>query len=532
MSSNMWPAIKVPKAAQREHVRDIHGEQVVDPYYWLNDYFKQGPLKDEVVEYLTQENDYHKQMMVGTEALQENMYNEIRGRIKEEDESVPTLDNGYYYYTRTVAGGQYCKYYRKQNVAGSVEELILDVDALAEGKPYYMVGSCVVSPDNHWLAYTVDDVSRRQYKIYFKNLVTGETIYDGITNASDDIVWAADSETIFYVRNNVQTLLSEKIYRHRRGTPVTEDVLVYDEKDTTNYIGVSKSKTGDYIFIETASKVSSETFYISAHEPTATFVSFQPRMKDVLYQVVALEDYFLVLTNKDALNFQLMKTPLDQTGVEHWETFIAHRRDVLIEDVDEFKDYLVIKERYDGLARLVIWNRATNQYRYVQFDEPTYMVSGMDNPEYVAQSFRYEYTSLITPHTQYEEDMRTGERTLLKEQEVLGGYDKTQYVTERLWATVRDGIKVPMSLVYAKDRPHNAEQPLLLYAYGSYGITMEARFSSIRLSLLDRGFAFAIAHIRGGEEMGRHWYENGKLMHKMNTFNDFIDCAKYLIAEL
>ncbi|WP_404986613.1 S9 family peptidase [Chryseobacterium sp. M5] len=529
--SQIFPDLKAPVADKKQHLRNIHGDKVNDPYYWMIDFFKKGRDSTQVVEYLTAENSYWEGMMKDTEPFREKLFQEMKARIKEKDESVPVFRKGYYYYTRTETGKQYFKYCRKKGNLSAPEEIILDVDQLAEGHAYYSASGFSVSPDNSKMIYGVDDVSRRQYKLFLKDLNTGKTTDLGIKNTTGSATWANDNKTIFYTGKNPETLLTEKIFRHSLGTDPSKDVLVYEEKDKTNYIGVGKSKNEKIIMIVSSATTSSETRYINADEPNATFKVFQPRMKDVLYDVTPLEDKFLITTNKDALNFKVMETPLDKTGVESWKDFMPHRKDVLMEGISEFKNYLVFSERQNGLSQLVILDRRTNKREFLKFDEPTYTVYPSGNPEYNTDYFRFGYTSMITPSSQYEQNLQTGKRTLLKQQEILGGYNKANYVTERLFATAKDGTKIPISIVYKKGYKKDGKNPLLLYAYGSYGNSMNATFSSTRLSLLDRGFAFAIAHIRGGQEMGRQWYEDGKMMKKKNTFTDFIDVGEYLVKE-
>jgi len=529
--SQIFPDLKAPVADKKQHLRNIHGDKVNDPYYWMIDFFKKGRDSTQVVEYLTAENSYWEGMMKDTEPFREKLFQEMKARIKEKDESVPVFRKGYYYYTRTETGKQYFKYCRKKGNLSAPEEIILDVDQLAEGHAYYSASGFSISPDNSKMIYGVDDVSRRQYKLFLKDLNTGKTTDLGIKNTTGSATWANDNKTIFYTGKNPETLLTEKIFRHSLGTDPSKDVLVYEEKDKTNYIGVGKSKNEKIIMIVSSATTSSETRYINADEPNATFKVFQPRMKDVLYDVTPLEDKFLITTNKDALNFKVMETPLDKTGVESWKDFMPHRKDVLMEGISEFKNYLVFSERQNGLSQLVILDRRTNKREFLKFDEPTYTVYPSGNPEYNTDYFRFGYTSMITPSSQYEQNLQTGKRTLLKQQEILGGYNKANYVTERLFATAKDGTKIPISIVYKKGYKKDGKNPLLLYAYGSYGNSMNATFSSTRLSLLDRGFAFAIAHIRGGQEMGRQWYEDGKMMKKKNTFTDFIDAGEYLVKE-
>jgi len=520
-----------PVAEKKEHVRILHGDTVQDDYYWMYDYFGKGPDSTLVVQYLEAENAYADSVMSNTTAFQKTLFEEMKGRIKETDESVPTFRNGYFYYTRTEEGKQYYKYCRKKGSLEAEEEILLDVDKMAEGNAYYAIGGVAVSPDNKLMAYGVDNVSRRQYTIYFKNLETGKLYDETITNTGGSATWANDNKTVFYTSKNEVTLLTEKIKKHVLGTNPTSDVTVYEEKDKSNFIGVGKTKNSKYIFIQSQATMSSETLYIDADQPDAKFKSFQPRMKDVLYFVTPLEDKFLIQTNKDAKNFRVMECPLDKTDVDNWKECIAHREDVLVESIDEFKDFIVIEERKNGLVQFRIRHLADSKEHYIDFGEPTYMAYTAYNPEYNTNVVRYGYTSMTTPSSTYDYNMDTQQKTLTKQREVVGGYNIDNYQTERLYATAKDGTKIPISLVYKKTTKKSEKTPLLLYGYGSYGNSMDASFSSNRLSLLNRGFIFAIAHIRGGQEMGRQWYEDGKLQKKINTFTDFIECGKYLIAE-
>lgn len=531
INAQVWPDIKPPVAEKQNHIRDIHGDKVNDPYYWMIDYFKKGKDSTKVVNYLTAENNYLNAMMKDTDQFRENLFQEMKGRIKEKDESLPVFRNGYYYYSKTEEGKQYFKYCRKKGSLSAPEEILLDVDKLAEGYKYYAASGFSISPDNTKLIYGVDDVSRRQYKLFLKNLTTGKTTDLGIKNTDGYVVWANDNKTVFYVSNNPITLLSEKIVRHTLGTESSKDVVVYDEKDKTNYIGVSKSKNQQYIIISSSSTTSSESRLLDANKPNGEFKVFQPRLKDVLYDVIPLEDKFLVVTNKDALNFKVVETSLNKTSVENWKDFIPHRKNVLLEDVSVFKDFFVFKERENGLNQFIIYDRKTKKQKSIKFDEAAYTIYPSNNPEYNTETFRFGYTSLITPSSTYDENLKTGKRELLKQQEIVGGYNKENYVTERLFATAKDGTKIPISIVYKKGLEKNGKNPLLLYAYGSYGNSMDATFSSLRLSLLDRGFAYAIAHIRGGQEMGRQWYEDGKMMKKKNTFTDFVDVGDFLVQQ-
>lgn len=470
-------------------------------------------------------------MMKDTDKFREDLFKEMKDRIKEKDTSIPVFNNGYYYYTKTDEGKQYFKYCRKKGNLNAPEEVLLDVDNLAEGYKYYSASGFSISPDNMKLIYGVDDVSRRQYKLYLKDLSTGKTTDLKIENTSGYAVWANDNKTIYYTSKNPVTLLSEKIKRHTLGSDAKKDVIVYNEVDPSNYIGVSKSKNKQYIIINSEATTSSEVLYLDANTPNEEFKVFQPRIKNVLYNITPLEDKFLILTNKDALNFKIMETPLNKTDAKNWKDFIPHRKDVLIEGISAFKNYLVFNERENGLSQLVIYDRNTKRQKKIKFDEAAYTVYGSSNPEYNTDEFRFGYTSLITPVSTYEENLKTGSRRLLKQQEVLGGYNKDNYVTERLFTTAKDGTKIPVSVVYKKGLVKNGESPLLLYAYGSYGSSMDATFSTNRLSLLNRGFTYAIAHIRGGQEMGRQWYEDGKLMKKKNTFTDFVDVGDFFVKE-
>ena len=527
-----WPEnVNPPAAEKKPHQRIIHGDTVADNYYWMIDFFKKGPDSTKVVDYLKAENTYLDTMMSGTKQQQQQLFTEMKNRIREKDESVPVFQNGYYYYTRTEEGKQYFKYCRKKGSLEAKEEILLDVDQMAEGHSYYSAAGFNVSPDNKLIAFGIDTVSRRQYTIHVKNLETGEILPESIPITNGRTAWANDNKTIFYVANNPTTLLSEKIKRHILGTAASQDVTMYEEKDNTNYIYISKSKSGAYIFISSEATLSSETRYLDANDPMGTFKVFQPRRKDVLYYVGAQDNRFVIQTNLNARNFKVMECPLNQTATTSWKEVIPHRDSVLIEGVEEYKDFLVIEERSKGLVQLRVQHLPTGKEHYISFEEPAYMAAIGTNKEYNSQSLRYTYTSLTTPSTVYDYDMISQKKELKKQQEVVGGYNPKDYITERLYATATDGTQVPISIVYKKGFVKNGDAPLLLYAYGSYGSSMDASFTSTRLSLLDRGFAFAIAHIRGGQEMGRYWYEDGKMMKKKNTFTDFIDCAKYLVKE-
>ncbi|MEK7720320.1 MAG: S9 family peptidase [Bacteroidota bacterium] len=523
---------KAPIAAKKEHWRTLHGDKVLDNYYWMYDFFGKGPDSTKVVDYLKAENSYLDNVMQGTKQFQADLYTEMKNRIKEKDQSVPVFKNGYFYYSRTDDGKQYYKYCRKKGSLTAGEEILLDVDKMAEGHAYYAATGFDISEDNRYLAFGVDLVSRRQYTIQIKDLQTGQILKDAIENTEGDPCWANDNKTIFYTSKNPVTLLSEKIMRHTMGKDTKKDALVYEEKDKSNYISIGKSKNNRYIFIVSTATLSAEYRMVDAAKPAGTFKIFAPRMKDVLYDVIPLADRFLILTNKDdAKNFKLMECPLDQTSATSWKEVIPVRPDVLLQSVEEFKDFVVINERKDGLVKLRVRSLKDHSEHYIDFGEAAYMANFGANPEYNSANLRYGYTSLTMPYSTYDYNMVTKEKTLKKQQEVLGGYDSKEYATERLYATAKDGTKVPISLVYKKGFKKDGNAPLLLYGYGSYGASMDASFGSTRLSLLNRGFVFAIAHIRGGQEMGRLWYENGKLLKKINTFTDFIDCGEFLVRE-
>ena len=527
-----WPEnIAAPIAEIKPKELIAHGDTRIDNYYWINDFFKKGPDSNKVVDYLTAENKYYDTMMSATQPLQEKMYTEMKGRIKEKDESVPVFKKGYYYYSRLVEGKDYFVYCRKKENLQATEEILLDVNAMAEGHDYFSATGFSVSPDNKLMAYGVDVVSRRQYKIYIKNLETGAIYKDEITDTEGSAVWANDNKTIFYTAKNSATLLSEKIKKHVLGTAADTDKTVYEEKDPSNYIGVEKSKSEKYILISSQATLSSEVRWINANNPDDAFAVFQPRMKEVLYDVDHANDRFYIRTNLQAKNFKIVTCAEDKMESANWNDLVEHNDSILISGFDLFKNFLAINERKGGLTQIHILSTPNNSSHYLQFEEPSYIANISGNPDYNTDIMRFNYTSLTTPNSVYDYDMVSKKKQLMKQQEVIGGYDPKLYETERVFATAKDGTKVPVSIVYKKGFKKDGNSPLLLYAYGSYGISSDASFSSIRLSLLDRGFAFAIAHIRGGQELGRYWYEDGKMMKKKNTFTDFIDCAEFLISE-
>lgn len=517
--------MKAPKAEKIKKELSIHGDTRIDNYYWLND--REDP---KVIEYLEAENAYRENVMAHTEELQEKLYEEIIGRIKQTDLSVPYFLNGYFYYSRYEEGMEYPLHCRKKESLDNEEEIMLDVNKMAKGYEYYQVVGLSVSPDNNILAFGVDTVSRRKYSIYFKNLTTGEMLDDIIPNTTGYVPWANDNRTVYYTVKD-ETLRPSKIVSHKLGSDIADDKEVYQETDNTFNTFVYKTKSRKYLMIVSSSTLSDEYRYLDADDPTGTFKVIQPRERKLEYSVSHFKDKFYIRTNLDAVNFRLMETPLNATTKENWKEVIPHRDDVLLEGVDVFRDFLVLEERKMGLIeiRVIRWDDWSDYY--IDFGEPTYLAYVSKNPELDTDSLRYGYTSLTTPNSVFDFNMKTREKKLMKQQEVVGDFNPDDYTAERLYADAEDGVKVPISLVYRKGLEMNGENPLVLYGYGSYGASMDPYFSSARLSLLDRGFIFAIAHIRGGEEMGRQWYENGKLLKKKNTFTDFIDCAEYLIKE-
>ncbi|MGQ3012960.1 MAG: S9 family peptidase [Flavobacteriales bacterium] len=517
---------QAPMATRKPKNLSIHGHTRIDPYFWLNE--RENP---EVISYLEAENAYTKSGLAHTEALQQKLFTEMKSRIKEDDSSVPVLLRGYYYYTRYETGKEYPIYCRKKGSLDAPEEIMLNENLLAEGQSFCDVVGLTVSPDNNWIAYGADFVGRRKYVLYVKNLLTGETRQETGADTDGGYVWVNDNKTLYYDVKDEVTLRTHRIMRHTVGKDPKKDELIYEEKDETFGCGVSKSKSEAYIFIHSYSTTTSETRFAPANEADAKFRVFQPRVRDHLYDVEHYDKYFYIRTNiNGSRNFKIMKTPLAATESGNWTDVMPYRGDVLVERFDVFRDYLVVEERYEGLTRLRVKSWAGSNDYFIQFDEPTYTAYMHSNPEFNTAYFRYGYSSLVQPATVYEINMLSKERKTLKVQEIPGGYDASQYTSERRWVTARDGARVPVSLVYKKSAFKGEDSPLLLYGYGSYGITVDPYFSVARMSLLDRGFVFAIAHIRGGQDLGRQWYETGKMLHKKNTFNDFIDCAEFLIS--
>lgn len=515
-----------PIAKRIPKILTAHGDNRIDEYYWLNE--RQNP---EVVAYLEAENAYTTEMMAPQKALEGEIYQEIIGRIAPTDTSVPYFMNGYWYATRYEDGKEYPIHTRRKGNIDAAEEILLDVNILAVGHNYYQVGGMSISPNNEWLIYGVDNVSRRQYTLHFKHLPTGEILEKTIPNTSGSAVWSADSEYFFYTWKDKTTLRSCKIYRHRLSNKSNKSTLIFEEKDDTFLCGVSKTKSKAYITIGSYSTVSTEFWYLDTHNPKGKFQVIEPRRRDHEYSIDHYDGDFYLHTNWQAKNFRLMKTDVQKPSQENWEEVIAHRDDVLLEGIEIFKDYLVLSERVKGITQLRIkeWNGQNDHNIYL--GEDAFCIYPSINTEFDTQTIRFGYTSMTVPTSTYDYRMDTREATLLKQQIIVGGYDATAYQSERIFAKAKDGTDVPISLVYKRGLDKNGKNPTLLYAYGSYGHSMDPYFSQSRLSLLDRGWVFAIAHIRGGEEMGRHWYEDGKLLNKINTFTDFIACAKVLVNQ-
>ena len=527
-TNKMSDKIQPPVAKIVPKTHEKHGDKRIDNYYWLNE--RENP---EVIDYLNKENEYYQKSTAHTKPLQDDLFLEMKSRIKEDDSSVPYLYNGYYYITRYETGKDYPIYSRKKGSLEAKEEIMFDCNEMAKGQSYFNLSGISISEDNKWVAFGVDLLSRRQYTIQIKNLETGEILPVKLENTTGGSTWAGDNKTLFYTRKDLQTLRSDKIYKHTLGTDSSTDVVVFHEKDDTFSTFVYKEKSKKYLVIGSSSTLTSEYQILEANNSNGAFRIFQKRTRGLEYSISHYGDSFYIVTNKDkATNFKLMKTPETATSAENWTDLIGHRKDVLLEGIDIFKDYLVVEERSNGLNKIQIRPWTGKGAYYLPFAIETYTAYTTTNVDFDTEILRYGYQSMATPSSIIDFNMRTQEKKVLKEQEVLGGkFDKNNYIEERIWATATDGTKVPISIVYRKGIQKNGKNPLLLYAYGSYGATMDPYFSSTRLSLLDRGFIYAIAHIRGGEDLGREWYENGKLLKKKNTFTDFVDCSKFVIAE-
>ena len=519
--------MKAPIAKKINHIIKTHGHERTDPYYWMRD--RENP---EVINYLKEENSYLKEVFKETEGLQNQLFQEMKSRIKEDDQSVPYLKKGYYWYSRYEQGCEYPIYCRKKGSLEAKEEILLNVNELAEGKPYCQVSGLAVSHNQRYLAYGLDVVGRRIYEVFFKDLETGETSSLTIPNTTGNITWAADDQHLFYSKQDPETLRAHKIFRHELYSNSENDQLIFEEKDEEFSCHVLKTKSEAFLLIHSESTISSEIRFVDASQPLGDWKVLQGRIPHLEYAADHYEDHFWIRTNHQAQNFKVVKAPVDNPGLENWEDFIPHREDVLIEDFDLFSGFFVSQERSNGLTQLLIKPWDGSPGHALDFGEEAYTAWIGHNPEFDTEILRFGFNSLVTPASIFDYHMVTREKKLLKQQEVVGGYDSTLYESARIWAQAEDGVMVPISMVYKKSSfQPDGSNPLLLYAYGSYGYSSDAYFSSNRLSLLDRGFVFAIAHVRGGEDLGRKWYEDGKLLKKRNTFTDFIACAKHLVEE-
>ena len=523
MTATITPPVTkiIPKILEK------HGDKRTDNYYWLNN--RENP---EVIDYLNQENDYYKKMTAHTAQLQKDLFAEMKSRIKEDDASVPYFYNGYFYITRTEKDKDYPIYARKKGNLDAQEEILIDCNEMAKGHSFFQMGGMSVSPDNKWLVFSSDVVGRRIYSIQILNLENHKLLSDKIENTDGGMAWANDNATIFYTTQDKITLRSDKVFKHKLGADAKNDEMVYFEKDETFSLDISKTKSKKYLVIESGSTLTTEYQILLADNPDGKFKIFQKRVRGLEYSISHFEDHFYILTNKDkATNFKLMQTPENATIKENWTDLIAHNQDVLLEGIDIFKHFLVVTERSNGLTKIKIIPWKGKPAYYLPFESETYTAYCSSNVDFDTDILRYGYQSMTTPSSIIDFNMQTKTKKIKKEQEVLGDFDKKNYTEQRIWATATDGTKIPISIVFKKGLQKNGKNPLLQYAYGSYGYSMDATFSSTRLSLLDRGFVFAIAHIRGGEDLGRQWYEDGKLLKKKNTFTDFIACSKFLIDQ-
>ena len=518
-----------PVAQQHEKILSIHGQDRMDEYYWIRDDTRKDP---DVLKLLAAENAYTKAVMAHSEQLQDDLFNEISNRLAADDRTVPVLTGNYLYFREYHEGGEYPVYVRARADSPDDEEVMLDANRLSEGHEFYQIGNWSVSPGEGLLAYAEDTLSRRKYTIRFKDLGTGDRLEDEIQNVASSIAWAADDRTVFYVDKDPVTLLPYRVYRHKIGVPRSEDVLVYEEMDDAFSTSVYTTRSRKYIVISLGSTDSSEIRLINADEPDSSPTVFLAREDDHEYWLRHIDGMFYIRTNWLAENFRLMKVEEDNIGDKSgWREVIPHRQDVLLQDVEIFNHHLVVVEQINGLPQLRIITLDDGQDRIISFPDPAYTARLHSNPEVDTHLLRYVYSSLTTPESVFEFNMESGESELLKEERVLGGFDRTRYTSERRMFTARDGTSVPVSIVYRTDLFKKGKNPVYIYAYGSYGFSMNPSFLSKRLSLLDRGFVYAIVHVRGGEELGRHWYDDGKLLNKKNTFYDFIDGSKFLVEE-
>ena len=530
-------AASPPVAARKPYeVASPNGTRT-DEYYWLRDDERKNP---QVLDYLNAENAYADAQLAPIAPLKQKLYDEIVARIKQDDASVPYRKDGYWYYTRYETGKEYPIHARRKGSMEAPEQVLLDVNAMAQGKDFFQVDDMAVSPDGTLLAWAEDAVGRRQYVLRVKHIATGELLPDRIENAEANIEWAADNRTFLYIEKDPQTLLGQKVRKHVLGTDPKQDPLVWEQADESFYTGVGKTKDDRYLLIGTQSTVSSEYWYADASDPKLEFKLFLPRERDHEYQVEHFENRWIVRTNWQAKNFRIVEVARgEESRRDRWRDLVAHDPDGFVHGFDVFRNFLAVEQRSGGLRKVLIrpWKApavtAARGLRetYITADEPSYIMALSRNEEIDTDTLRYAYSSLTTPVSTYDFDTRSGAKTLLKREPVLGDFDPANYASEYVWITARDGTKVPVSIVYRKGTPRDGTAPMLQYAYGSYGLSMDPVFSISLLSLLDRGFVYALAHIRGGQEMGRAWYENGKLLNKMNTFTDFIDVTRALVAQ-
>jgi oligopeptidase B len=513
-----------PEARKQPVELETHGDVRIDEYFWLRE--RDNP---EVIRYLEDENAYTERMLEDASGLFERLVAEMQGRIREQDASAPYRHGDYFYYVRYEEGQEYPIYNRRKGFLDAPEEVLLDVNVEADDQTYFALRGFQVSPDHSLASYAVDTVGRRFYDIHFIDLESGEKLPHVIEQVTGNLVWANDNRTVFFTEQDRETLRWNRVFRFDIETGERE--LVFEETDETFGVWVADTLTGKHLFVMSSSTLATEVSYLDASKPDGELRVFLPREEEHEYFVFDGGDRFFILSNDAATNFQLFETPLDDTRRQSWQTVVPHREDVLIQNAEIFIDHIVLETRRDGLSRLEVLGRTSNELHEIDFGEPVFEASLGDNYDYAAAVVRYDYESLTTPESVYDYDLATRERTLVKEKEVLGGFDRTDYVAERRFATARDGTRVPVSMVYRKGTQPTGENPLLLYGYGSYGSSIDPGFDANRLSLLDRGFIYAIAHVRGGAEMGRDWYYDGRQLNKMNTFTDFIDVSKFLIDE-
>ena len=530
-----------PVAKKVAHPMETHGDVRQDDYYWMrlsdeqkeaSDSARDGQTQD-VLDYLNAENDYSDAMLAHTEGLQETLYTEMTGRLKQNDESLPYQRRGYWYYSRYEEGQDYPLICRKQGSLEAEEQIMLNGPEMGAGLAYFSLGGSSVSTNNNLLAYSTDTQSRRRYNIEFKNLTTGEKLPDYIENTTGGITWAGDNKTVFYTRRDEETLRAYRIYKHVLGTDPASDELVFEETDETFSCFVYKTKSDDYLIIGSSQTLSTEYRFLDANTPNGEWKVIQPRQRDLEYSVSHYGDDFYIISNRDgASNFRLDKTPVSNPGMDNWTEVLPHRDNVFLEGIEIFKDYLVVDERKDGLKQLRIKKWDGSEDYYMEFPDKAYSAGTAYNPEFDSPTLRYSYVAMNRPRATIDYTFATREREVKKQDEVIDeNFSPDNYISDRIMAPARDGVEVPVSIVYHKNTPKDGSAPILVYAYGSYGSTMDPYFSIARLSLLDRGFVFALAHVRGGQEMGRQWYENGKLLNKKNTFTDFIDVSEHLVEQ-